>query len=1001
MGFRFGQDREARNKKLAWNMKAPIPASEEDRIEALRACGILDTPAEGVYDDLVELATRICQTPMGAVSLVDCDRQWFKARVGIDAPQTARDNSFCAHGIVEENDLFIVKDARADERFSDIPLVQEDPNIHFYAGARLTNSEGHNLGMLCVMDRVPRELDERQKEALKILARQVVVQMDLQKQIRDDQASRHLLERRQQQLRESEALYQSLVEHLPLFVVRKDKAGRVTFANKLLCEALRKPLAQLMGRTDSEWLPRQTALKFRATDERVQTTGQVLVTVEEVALPLRSLIHLEITTAPLYDRLGEIVGVQVIMKDVSESHRLQLQLRKSREELENRVRTRTATLVAANDLLSKAERQSSEWKRRYDQVVASSGLAVYDIDRITGEVFWGNGAERVLGLNPEALNRASDQWLELVHPQDRVEVMRSTEAAITNGAPFDIQYRVLRPGDDHELWIKDRGFVVPDAQGRCVRVLGIMQNVTQRKLVEDTMREQAALLDHTQDAIMVRDLENHILYWNHTAEQLYGWSVGEALGKPVHQLLLQGNVGHLAEAQSVAMRQGAWSGEIKVYNKAGRQLTVNSRWTLLRNRDGKPHAFLVAHTDLTESKLLEEKFLRAQRLESIGALASGIAHDLNNVFTPILMSSQLLGDCADNAMRDRMLSVLKTSARRGSDMVKQVLSFTRGMGSEAGLVQVKHLIVEMARMMRDTFPRNIKIETNTPPELWVVRGDATQLYQVLMNLCINARDAMPNGGTLRVLAENLHMEGTTDARGNDRKSGPYVCVTVGDSGTGMSPQIQKKIFEPFFTTKEPGKGTGLGLSTVMSLVKGHGGFVELESQVNVGTQFKVLLPADEALAAEVEAANQKLIDGNGEWLLVVEDESSIREILKTTLEAHNYNVLMAEEGTEALSIYAEHRDKIALVITDLAMPVLDGFGTIRALRKMNTNIKWIAVTGMANAGASDQLPEGAATVLLKPYSPEKLLAAIHDALCPSPVSKTNSCVMDFRDENAA
>jgi PAS domain S-box-containing protein len=811
-------------------MDNPIPANEAARLEALKACAILDTPPEQAFDDLVQLAARICAAPMAAVSLVDTDRQWFKARVGIEPSQTDRQNSICAHAITQENEMFTVPDARLDERFARMPLVCEAPHIRFYTGVRLVNPEGHTLGMLCVMDQKPRQLNESQTVALHILARQVVAQLELQK-----------VQRR----------------------------------------------------------------------------------------------------------------------------------------LEERVRERTAELQTAHDSLKRLEREASEWKNRYDLIVTSAGLAVYDLDRVTGEVFWSNGAEQVLGPGKKALNRASSEWMELVHPHDHDAVMRCIEAAMTNGKSFNVQYR-LHQGMDHYRWIQDQGFVVPDSQGRCARVVGLLQDVTQRKLAEDTMQEQAMLLDQTQDAIMVRDLTNHVLYWNQTAQRLYGWTIGEVLGKPIQDLLLRGELAHMPGAHEIALKTGRWSGEVKVFTKTGKELTINSRWTVLRDRDEKPYAFLVAHTDLTESKLLEAKFFRAQRLESVGALASGIAHDLNNVFTPILMSAQLLSDPLDDTTRTKMLEVLINSARRGSEMVKQVLTFGRGLETGPSLVQVKHLLAELEPMLRDTFPRNIKIERIVPANLQLVRGDATQLYQVLMNLCINARDAMPEGGTLRVEAANVELDGT----GRDAKQGPHVCVTVADTGTGMPPEVQQRIFEPFFTTKEVGKGTGLGLSTVMSLVKAHGGFVELESKVGAGTQFKIYLPAEPAQTAEPAVAPKELPAGNGELLLVVDDESTIREIVKTALEAHGYAVMLAEEGTEALGLYAAHREKIALIITDIAMPVLDGHATIRALRKMNPDVKVIAASGVREPGEMEQLSRGGIAVVSKPYSPENLLNAIHKVLHP-------------------
>jgi two-component system, cell cycle sensor histidine kinase and response regulator CckA len=706
----------------------PMPSNEAARMESLKSYAVLDTPAEAAFDDLVHLAAQICGAPMAAVSLVDSDRQWFKARLGIQVCQTNRSNSFCAYGIAQERELFMVPDARLDSRFAQLPLVQEDPHIQFYTGAKLSDSDGHSLGMLCVMDRVPRQLDERQQEAMQILARQVAALLELHRELALHQASRELLERSQRKLLESEALYHSLVDNLPLFLLRKDTAGRITFANKSFCDAWRCSASELLGKTDFDLLPEEIASRFRATDQRVLATGEAVEVVEEITRADGRALHVQTVTSPLSDRRGNTVGVQVFSKDVSEAHRLEMELMRAQDLLETRVGERTAELEAANELLKTTERQANDWKNRYDLIAAASGLAVYDIDRLTGEVFWGSGADNVLGLEPTTLNRAGNEWLELVHPQDREAVMRGMEDAIVNGLSFNIQYR-LRRGPDHYRWIQDRGVLVPDAQGRCVRVLGLMEDVTRRKLAEETMREQAALLNQTQDAILVLDLENHVLYWNHTAERLYGWTEGEALGRPIQDLLLRGEISHLPSAHAAAVAKGEWSGEIQVFTKPDKELTVHSRWSLLRDDDGNPNAFLIAHTDVTERKTLEAKFLRAQRLESIGALASGIAHDLNNVFTPILMSAELLAGQLNETTRTNTLAILNSSARRGSEMVKQVLSFARGHDNGPGLVQLKHLLSELEKMMRDTFPPNIRIERNVAPDLLTVRGDATQLYR--------------------------------------------------------------------------------------------------------------------------------------------------------------------------------------------------------------------------------------------------------------------------------
>ena len=959
-------------------MMTLIPPNESERIEALRSYSILDTPEEAAYNDLAELAARICQTPMVAVSLVDTDRQWFKARVGIQATQTERQHAFCARGITQKSDLLVVPDARLDARFADLPMVRAKPPVQFYAGAKLSNTDGYALGMLCVMDHRPRQLDERQIEALQMLARQVVAQMELRRELATHQRSRAILESNQDDLRKSKALYQSLVENLPLFVLRKDREGRITFANRLLCEAANLPPDKITGLTDFDLLPKPIAARIRACDSQVMATGQMMETTQEIPFGNGKSARVQMSILPLIDLNGNRTGVQVIAKDFTEWYQLEARLLKAQEELENRVRERTADMETAMTSLKTAKHDISEWKERYDLIVSSTGLAVYDIDRVTGEVSWSSGAERILGADALSVNRASEEWLELVHEQDRQAVMRGIGAAIETGQSFEIQYR-LRHGPNHYRWIQDRGLVVPDAEGRCIRVLGMMQDVTQRKLSEDTMREQARLLDLSQDAIMVRDLKNKVLYWNQTAQNIYGWTYGEALGKPVEDLLLRGELAHIPTAHAIALKNGEWSGEVKLYTKDGKELIVNSRWTLLRDPNGKPHALLVTHTNLTERKLLEEKFLRAQRLESVGALASGIAHDLNNVFTPILMSTQLLADPLDPATRANMLGILTTSARRGSEMVKQVLTFARGAESGQGIVQLKHLVGELETMMRDTFPPAIAIKKTVAADLWPVRGDPTQLYQVLINLCINARDAMPEGGALRIEAANAPNHHASDGAPG-KKAGPFVCITVADTGSGMTPEVQRKIFEPFFTTKEAGKGTGLGLSTVQTLVHAHGGHINLESKLGAGTQFNLFFPAEAVEKFDAAPARIEPPDGNHELLLFIDDESSIRQIIKTTLEAHDYNVLVAGDGSDGLELYTKERQRCALVITDLAMPGLDGYATIRALRNINPQLKIIAMTGVLEQQKLECLTEHKITLLKKPVSADTLLNTIHNIL---------------------
>jgi two-component system cell cycle sensor histidine kinase/response regulator CckA len=388
--------------------------------------------------------------------------------------------------------------------------------------------------------------------------------------------------------------------------------------------------------------------------------------------------------------------------------------------------------------------------------------------------------------------------------------------------------------------LKDHLARLPSAVRRAVAEA---QELALRQQAEETVREQAALLDKAQDAILVRDLEDRILYWNKSAERMYGWTAEEALGKKADELLYNGEANPLQLANQVVLQKGEWQGEIQQVTREGKTITVQSRWSLVRDKAGEPKSKLIINTDVTERRQLEAQFRRAQRLETIGALTGGIAHDLNNILMPILLGSQFLAKEVSSQSGRSMLETMRSSAVRGSEMINQILAFARGVGGKPAILDVSHLLRELEKLTRETFPRIIRMEVITPPELHPVMGNATQLHQVLLNLCINARDAMPGGGHLQLQAENVQLEQTSIRLEPEPVSGPFVLLTVADTGHGIAPEVLDRIFEPFFTTKEPGKGTGLGLSTVQGIVKSHGGFLEVTSKVGEGTTFRVYLPA--------------------------------------------------------------------------------------------------------------------------------------------------------------
>ncbi len=508
----------------------------------------------------------------------------------------------------------------------------------------------------------------------------------------------------------------------------------------------------------------------------------------------------------------------------------------------------------------------------------------------------------------------------------------------------------------------------------------LSQSIAENKESEELIREQIAFLDKLCKVVIVLDLEHRITYWNECAERLYGWKLDEAIGRNVNELLYNDKLSQPMDAKKSISEKGEWNGDLHQVTKVGEDIIVESRWTLVRDNGEKPISILVINTDVTEKKNLESQLLRVQRMESIGTLAGGIAHDLNNILTPIMLSLQMLKEEFKDEKSQKLLTILENNSLRGANLIKQVMSFVRGIECERKPLLVKYLISEFEKIAKETFPRNIEVRADLPSDLWTISGDATQLHQVIMNLCVNARDAMPYGGVLSISAENFFVDKNYTQIHTDAKVGSYVVITISDTGTGIPPKIMDRIFDPFFTTKEQGKGTGLGLSTALAIAKSHGGFINVYSEVKKGTEFRVYFPAIKTEISEAGEQQPELLFGDREWILVAEDEEPIRDVTFSTLEKRGYKVLMAQDGAEAVALYAENIDKIKVVLMDLMMPVVDGQTSIRAIREINPEVKIIAVSGLAEKDKLKNVADYTNAFLPKPYTAERLLRTIHGVL---------------------
>jgi PAS domain S-box-containing protein len=608
--------------------------------------------------------------------------------------------------------------------------------------------------------------------------------------------------------------------------------------------------------------------------------------------------------------------------------------------------------------------------------------AVLYVLRIEGQnivpVLVSENIERLLGVTV-AESMSYKWWLDSLHPEDRDRVVGVLTEAL-KGDGYSMEYR-LRHKDGSYHWVEDKNRVVRDAAGKPQQLVGVWTGITERKRNEERLREQADIIERAQDAVIVRDFTSDcITVWNSGAERLYGWSASEAIGRPMEDLIFAEPNDRQALLKQL-ISTGEFHGEIKHRAKDGREVIVDGRATLIRNDDGTPRSVLGINTDITEQKKLEKHVLRTQRLESIGTLASGVAHDLNNILVPILMAVPVLRGDPSPEESENFLSTIESSAQRGADIVKQVLTFARGAAGDRVLLQPIYVIEEIAKIAKETFPKTVRVRTNYADDVRLVEGDPTQLHQVLLNLCLNARDAMSEGGSLTLTAENFDVDEQYATMTPGLKAGPHVLISVMDTGTGIAQNIVEKIFDPFFTTKELGKGTGLGLSSALGIVKSHGGVIKVYSTAN-GTAFRVFLPSTAGVfQADETKAQMDVPTGHGETILIVDDESAIREVAKVVLSKSGYKVLAAGDGPSALAIFMQQPNEINVVLTDVVMPIMSGMVLARTLRKMDVKAKIIVSSARDSDYNPGELTDiGVDGCLNKPYSRETLLRAVDRVL---------------------
>ncbi|HET8989657.1 MAG TPA: PAS domain-containing protein [Acidimicrobiales bacterium] len=640
-----------------------------------------------------------------------------------------------------------------------------------------------------------------------------------------------------------------------------------------------------------------------------------------------------LTGEPVYDEGGSVVQIQGALIDVSEERRQTLH----REAMEQRV------VETLDEILVPLFIVGRDWRVSF---VNRAGLDMLGVDRafLTGDTIWNRFPDLATGRLREVY-----------------------EAAMLEGVPGHVVVYV----EFFDRWFDQ--VVLPSAEGIVVSA----RDVTAEHAAEARAREfvqrasfLTSLMDLSRDAMIVRDFERGITYWNRAAEDLYGWTFEEVFGRSTVEVLFS----DAAEAQrtfEAVMRDGVWRGELHHRARDGREIIVDCRLQLIYGDGGTPIGLFGANSDVTALARERERRIRSQRMESIGTLAGGIAHDLNNVLAPVLMSIELLARDEPEPARRRILATMESSVHRGAEMIRQVLSFARGAAGERQHLSMSVLLFEYLQFCRDSLPGSIELVAEVPDDLHAVVGDATQLLQVLVNLATNARDAMSEGGRLTVRAHN------EASRSGESPSAVSVVVEVSDTGSGMTKEVLKRAFEPFFTTKAVGEGTGLGLATSRGIVVDHGGRLEVISEPGRGSTFRVVLPAlEEATAPLIEIPPAPAVAGRRRRVLVVDDEPAILMAVDEVLRAHDFIVDVAQDGVAALATLEATGLAYDLVLTDLNMPRLGGLELMGRLGEAGSTAPVVLMSGVG-----DRVSAGtAAGFLAKPFSTADLLEAVVAAL---------------------
>jgi PAS domain S-box-containing protein len=764
-------------------------------------------------------------------------------------------------------------------------------------------------------------------------------------------------------LTRSERRFRKLVEHASDVVTLLDASGRIVYSSASLNPTLGYGPGEKTGHSVFELVhPEDRAAAEPLLRAVLQQPDQVVRVDLRIQHKDGSWRDVEVVAA---NRLEDaaVAAIVVNYHDVTERKRAEAQLRRTTE------------------FLSQA------------QAVAQIGSWEWDI--ATDVITWTDETYRIFGLERAAGPVSYERYLALIHPEDRAAVVATVSRALETDAPFEVEHRIIHP-DGSLRFLYGRGAIVTERGGRPVRLIGAVLDITARKQAEAALRRAndrlQAVIQSAPLAILSYDAEGIVQTWNPAAERMFGWTPSEVIGKML-PIVPEEQQEACREARGRVMRgERLADRELVRKRKDGTAVTVNRVAAPLHDADGRATGILGLIEDVTGVKRLEQQLFQAQKMEAVGRLAGGVAHDFNNLLTAILGSNDLLVETlpTDHPGRVEALET-RQAALRAAELTRQLLAFSRQQVLAPRVLSLNDVVANMERMLRRLLGQDIELRMVLRDDIGAVRADPGPLEQVVMNLAVNARDAMPAGGTLTIETANMSLDATYATEHSVVVPGAYVMLAVSDTGTGMDADTKARIFEPFFTTKPKGKGTGLGLATVYGIVKQSGGYIWVYSELDEGTTFKTYLPrVDAPLDAPPAALVSTASLRGSETVLIVEDQDEVRKLTSRMLEARGYQVLVAASGHEALRLCSQLEARraregtvkdIDLLVTDVVMPGMSGPEVALLLAATRPQMKVLYLSGYPDESIVHHgvLKAGVA-FLQKPFTAEGLSRKVRELL---------------------